>query len=334
MKYNASSGPFGGPSCNDALGGMCSIPRALTAPWCVGNCSLGGTGSATLGTYVTALRIGPLLYVSNPGEAFPEVNEAIRSAVLDAQSVNVVGLAGDFLGYNWVPSDYNTLQFGSSDFAKYNAGPDLAQKTADAGYSNAAALGFQVKTAPVTVHAVSDPTGVASDPTGVALPGIQFYPSQVETASRTINFYGSANQPQNNYGKPAHSLSQISWDFGDNNVDTSNSSERLDHMFALPGVYMVTAAVTDLTTSLSRSWKQAITINKPLTLSVKPVTASPAAMTVVPHDGQGTLIAAKWNCSNGTVVKGLIGTCPNGSTLTGVSAMDGAGNTASLNPIP
>ena len=110
---------------------------------------------------MTALRIGPLLYVSNPGEAFPEVNDAIRSAVLDAQSVNVVGLGGDFLGYNWVPSDYNSLQFGSGDFAKYDVGPDIAQKTADAGRSNAAALGFQVKPAPVTVQAVSDPTGVA-----------------------------------------------------------------------------------------------------------------------------------------------------------------------------
>ena len=185
------------------------------------------------------------------------------------------------------------------------------------------------------MHAVSDPTGVASDPNGVALPGIQFYPSQVETASRTINFYGSANQPQNNYKKPAHTLSQISWDFGDNNAALSNSSERLDHTFYLPGVYMVTAAVTDLTTSLSRIWKQAITINRPLSLSVKPVVGSSvAALSVVPHDGQGTLIAAKWNCSNGTVVNGLIGTCPNGSTLTGVTAMDGAGNTATLNPIP
>jgi hypothetical protein len=162
MKYNDPAAGLGGPNCNAALGGSCSIPRALGAPWCNGNCSASGSGSTTLGTYMTALRIGPLLYVSNPGESFAEVNDTIRAEVLDAQSVNVVGLAGDFLGYNWNPSDYTTVQFGSGDFAKYNVGPDLAQVTADAGYVNAAVLGFQVKPARLTVKAQSDPTASSS----------------------------------------------------------------------------------------------------------------------------------------------------------------------------
>jgi hypothetical protein len=334
MKYNSTSGPFGGPNCNAALGGNCSIPRALTAPWCVGNCTVGGSGATTLGTYVSAVRIGPLLYVSNPGEAFPEVNEAIRSAVLDAQSVNVVGLGGDFLGYNWVPSDYNSLQFGSGDFAKYDVGPDIAQKTADAGRLNAATLGFQVKPAAVTVRAASDPANVAFTPTGVLVPGVQFYPSQVETASRSINFYASTGQPQSNFGRPDHVLSQISWNFGDNNVATSNSSDRLDHVFSQPGVYKVTTTVTDLNTALSRSWMQSIIIDPPLSLAVKSeVRNQKIAFSVSAQGGQGTLIAATWTCSNGTSVNGLVPACPVGSDPVGVTAMDGAGNIASLNPI-
>jgi hypothetical protein len=321
MQYNASSGPFGGPSCNPALGGMCSVPRAMATPWCNGNCALGGSGSSTLGTYVTALRIGPLLYVSNPGESFAEVNDAIRAGVQDAQSVNVVGLAGDFLGYNWNPSDYTTLQFGSSDFAKYNVGPDLAQKTADGGYANAAALGFTVAATPVAVRAAYD-SSVAS------LPGVQFYPSQLETAAPSINFYGSAAQPQSNYGSPDHLLSSISWDFGDLSAGLSASHDHFDHAFPGAGVYTVTATVNDAVTGKSRSWKQTLTIDAPLQveLSGSPVSGK-LQMQAKATGGQGKLIAARWTCPDGSTVYGLTPFCPIASGTATVTAMDGAGNT-------
>jgi hypothetical protein len=322
MQYNASSGPFGGPSCNAALGGMCSIPRAMAAPWCNGNCALGASGSSTLGTYVTALRIGPLLYVSNPGESFAEVNEAIRAGVKDAQSVNAVGLAGDFLGYNWNPSDYSTLQFGSSDFAKYNVGPDLAQKTADGGYANAAALGFTMAAAPVAVKAVSD-TSVAS------LPGVQFYPSQLETAAPSINFYGSTAQPQSNYGSPDHILSSISWEFGDLSAGLSASHDRFDHDFPGPGVYTVTATVDDAVTGKSRSWTQTLTIDAPLRVAIAGTAGSNGKlqMSAKATGGQGTLIAARWTCPDGSTVYGLTPSCAIASGTATVTAMDGAGNT-------
>jgi hypothetical protein len=322
MQYNASNGPFGGPSCNAALGGMCSIPRALVSPWCTGNCTAGSSGAASLGTYVTALRIGPLLYVSNPGESFAEVNNAIRADVQDAQSVNVVGLAGDFLGYNWNSSDYTALQFGSSDFAKYNVGPDLAQKTADAGYANASTLGFTVAASSVAVKAVSD-TSVAT------LPGMQFYPSQAETAALSINFYGSAAQPQSNYGSPDHLLSSISWDFGDMSAGLSANHDRLDHAFA-PGVYNVTATVTDANTGSHRSWTQTLTIDAPLELAITSTPASSGAMQMKASatGGQGTLIAARWTCPDGSKQFGLTPICNAGSGTATVTAMDGAGNTA------
>jgi hypothetical protein len=191
-----------------------------------------------------------------------------------------------------------------------------------------------VKPASVTVHAVSDAAGVAIDPTGVPLPGVQFYPSQLETGSRTINFYASTGQPQNNFGRPAHTLSQISWNFGDNNVATSNSADRLDHVFSQPGVYKVTTTVTDMTTALSRSWMQTITIDPPLSLSVKSeVRNQGISFSVSAQGGQGTLIAATWTCSNGKSVNGLVPACPAGSGPVAVTAMDGAGNIATLNPI-
>jgi hypothetical protein len=305
------------------------IPRAVTANWCSGNCTLGGSGATTLYTYVTALRIGPLLYVSNPGESFAEVNDAIRSAVLDAQSVNVVGLAGDFLGYNWSPSDYTTQQFTSSDFAKYNVGPDLAQNTADAGYTNAAALGFQVASAKVAVKAAGNPiTGITPVPTGLAMPGIQFYPSQIESAANNITFYGSTTQPQASYGQPAHGLSEISWDFGDDKPAVTVAGTYFDHLFTVPGVYNVNAEVIDVSTGLTRTWKQTVTIDPPLSLSLK-YPSSNGAPTVVAQGGQGTLISATWSCADGSVVTGLTSSCANGGVKS-VTAMDGAGTLASL----
>jgi hypothetical protein len=323
MKYNASSGPFGGPSCNPNLGGMCSVPRAMAAPWCTGNCALGASGNTSLGTYVTALRIGPLLYVSNPGESFAEVNDAIRASVQDAQSVNVVGLAGDFLGYNWSPTDYSAVQFGSSDFARYNVGPDLAQQTANAGYANAATLGFQVAAAAANVKAVSDPS-VAT------LPGVQFYPSQLETAEGAISFYGSAAQPQSNYGLADHLLSSITWDFGDLSADLSANHTRFDHVFDGPGVYKVTATVKDAMTGQTRSWSQTLTIDAPLALEITgtPASGGKLQMKATAKGGQGTLIAARWTCPDGSSQSGLTPTCDAASGTATVTAMDGAGNTA------
>jgi hypothetical protein len=323
MQANASNTPFGGPSCNPALKGMCSVPRAIAAPWCNGNCTLGASGSSTttLSTYVTALRIGPLLYVSNPGESFAEVNDTIRADVQDALSVNAVGLAGDFLGYNWNPSDYTTLQFGSSDFAKYNVGPDLAQKTADGGYANAAALGFTVAASPVAVTAVSD-TSVAS------LPGVQFYPSQLETAAPSINFYGSTAQPQGNYGSPDHLLSSISWDFGDQSTGQSASHDRFDHAFPGPGVYEVTATINDTVTGKSRSWTQTLTIDDPLEASITARQVNGKLnLGIYVAGGQGTLIAARWACPDGSTQYGLTTVCAMVSGTATVTAMDGAGNT-------
>ena len=62
--------------------------------------------AANVGTYVPSVRIGDVLYSTNPGEAFPEVNDAIANSVSNARSTNVVGMAGDMLGYYYQRGDY------------------------------------------------------------------------------------------------------------------------------------------------------------------------------------------------------------------------------------
>jgi hypothetical protein len=307
-----------GPICSPAFGGNCTIPRAFVSPW------FENSTPKKLGTWVTSIRVGSLLYVSNPGESFAEVNEAIRDGVLDASAVNVVGLAGDFLGYNWVRGQYTDTEFGSSNFKTYNLGPDLAQQTADLNFANAAQLGFMTTAAPQPVVAVK--YGDIAN-----LPGIQFYPTQLESVRPTVQFYGNKTTPQNRRNDP---LSDITWDFGDGSAPVTTGTGWQQHTFPGPGNYQVTATVHNLAPDNpgSRSWTETIVIDAPLLVSGKvswragKSTRLHAAVT----GGQGTVLAVTWTCPGGQVRQGVDVTCA-GTDKGGVAEVtvtDGAGNRA------
>jgi hypothetical protein len=239
-----------GPAC---YSGKCTIPRAITSPWFVN-----GTPKK-VGTWVPAIRIGSLLYVANQGESFPEVNEAIRNGALDAQSVNVVGLAGDFLGYNWVRDQYTDTEFGSSNFKTYNLGPDVAQQTADLNHANARALGFTTTAEPKLV--VAEKYGDVGN-----LPGIHFYPTQLESSNPTVMFYVSKATPQNRRTDP---LSDITWDFGDGSGPIVTGTGWVQHTFPDPGNYPVSATVQNLAADNpgQRTWTQTIVIDELLAVT-------------------------------------------------------------------
>jgi hypothetical protein len=308
-----------GPICSPAFGNKCTIPRAITPPWFLDN------SPKQVGTFVSAVRIGSLLYVTNPSEAFPEVNDAIRDSVLNAQSVNVVALAGDFLGYNWVRSQYTATEFGSSDFERYNLGPNLAQQTADLGHANAAALGFETTAAPLPVTAIK--YGDIAN-----LPGIQFYPTQLESVDPTVHFYVNKTTPQNRRNDP---LSAITWYYGDGSAPVTTETGWQQHTFPGPGRYQVSAVVHNLAADNpgSRMWTETIVVDAPLSVTGKvswragKSTRLHASVT----GGQGSVIAATWTCTTGEIQKGLDVTCPETDKdgYARVTVVDGAGNSAS-----
>lgn len=304
-----------GPAC---YGGKCTIPRALTSPW------FANTSPKQVGTWVTALRVGPLLYIANPGESFPEVNDAVRDGVLDAQSVNVVGLAGDFLGYNWVRSQYTDTEIGSSDFKTYNLGPDLAQKTADANFANAAKLGF-------TTTAQPQPVVVVKYGDVGYLPGIQFYPTQLQSAQPTVKFYVSKGTPQQRRSDP---LSDIHWNFGDGTGEIITNVGWTEHTFPGPGNYQVHATVYDLAAdnATQRTWTETIVIDEPLAADAKVSwrAGKSTRLHATVSGGHGKVVAAHWTCTSGEQREGLDVTCP-GTDKGGAAAVtvvDGAGNVA------
>lgn len=311
MKLNAM-----GPAC---YGGKCTLPRSITAPW------FADTTPTKVGTLVSSIRIGSLLYVSNPGESFAEVNEAIRDGVLNAQSVNVVGLAGDFLGYNWVHGQYTDTEFGSSNFKTYNLGPDLAQQTADLNLANAKALGFKTTAEPKPVTVVR--YGNVGN-----LPGIQFYPTQLQTSNPTVKFYGSKTTPQNRRNDP---VSDISWDFGDGSGTIVTAAGWVEHTFPGPGNYQVYATVRNLAADNpgERTWTETIVIDEPLAVTgrVNWRGGKKTRLRAVVSGGQGKVIAAHWTCPSGEAVEGLDAICPDTDKagVAEVTVVDGAGNVAS-----
>ncbi|HET7202530.1 MAG TPA: PKD domain-containing protein [Steroidobacteraceae bacterium] len=306
-----------GPICSPAFGGNCTIPRAFAAPWF-------DDATKKLGTWVTSLRVGSLLYVSNPGESFAEVNEAIRDGVLDASAINVVGLAGDFLGYNWVRGQYTDIEFGSSNFKTYNLGPDLAQQTADLNFANAAKLGFTTTAAPRPVVAVKY-GNVAN------LPGIQFYPTQLESVKPTVQFYVNKTTPQNRRNDP---LSDITWDFGDGSAPVTTGTGWQQHTFPGPGNYQVTATVHNLAPDNpgSRNWTETIVIDAPLLVSGKVSwrAGQSTRLRATVLGGQGTVLAVTWTCPGGQIRHGMDVTCADTDKggVAEVTVTDGAGNRA------
>ena len=228
-----------------------------------------------------------------------------------------MGLAGDFLGYNWVRGQYTDTEFGSSNFKTYNLGPDLAQQTADLNFANASKLGFTTTASPQPVVAVK--YGDIGN-----LPGIQFYPTQLESTNATVKFYVNKTTPQNRRNDP---LSEITWDFGDGSAPVTTGIGWQEHTFPGPGNYQVTATVHNLAADNagSRTWTETIVIDAPLLVKGKRAGKSTRVHAVV-TGGQGTVLAVSWTCPNGEVRQGMNVTCGDKGGVATVTVVDGAGN--------
>jgi hypothetical protein len=302
---------------SNCFGAQCSIPRSKSAPYWTKD-----GRNIEVGTSVTTIRVGDLVYWTNPGEAFPEVNAAIAESIKGTRHGNPVGLAGDFLGYYWVRGQYTTTgtgnQFGSSNFTQYNTGADIPFENLSGALEGARDLGFEVETQEIqAVH----------DPDIVDRPGIQWYPNRLQSADPTVSIYGGAARSQNTLVPVP---TQITWNFGDGTSEIRENGTRFEHTFPGPGTYEVTATVIG-NNSKTRTWAETIEIDPPLSIvaSVSRRSTSGASLAIRGNGGSGELIGARWTCQDGNSVTGLTPTCRSdrGGTAT-VTASDGAGNTA------
>src|SRR3954468_15299853 len=116
-------------------GGIYPIDRADTPPYLTGN---------VIGTPLTALRIGPLAFLSMPGEPFPEVRLTIADAVKDAKQVVALSKGQDDLGYFYPAFAYPFTATYDSDHHTYNVAPQAGDQVIQGQFDNLGALGFAV----------------------------------------------------------------------------------------------------------------------------------------------------------------------------------------------
>jgi hypothetical protein len=340
MSCNHPGGPIGcpGPLSEPAgnggngtwdwtkVGGIFTINRSLAAPYY--------SAPYGIGSSATVARIGDQLYATSPGEAFPEVSAAMERTLAGSPGitgVHVIDHAGDQLGYYWDqrPRVYPAAQIAQSDFARFNVGPSLGQDNVDAVRAAGQELGLQ--TSPQQDYAQ------VTNPNAFSQPTIEFYSDKVETDNPTVSLYATAKKAQapgaasKTIGSTAATQGDgaVSWNFGDGTTATNPISARFDHTFPGPGVYDVTASVTD-NLGNTYSWTQAVQIEAPLSAAVDqdPERDNTIVLTARAIGGEGQAMAAHWTFSDGTAADGTTITMPHKHMDGSVTITDGAGNTA------
>ena len=256
------------PVTNPALGGLvyanlagfncvpsvaCTIDRSVMPPYAVGG---------ALGSWVTGFRIGNVAYISEPGEAFPEVSQAIRQAIHGADPVHVVGMAQDQLGYYWPPEEAPaTTVTNDSDHLQYNSSAALADLSVQSTVNVAQSLGFDA----AYVH----PTPMQRDADARSKPGVQFFAVAPDFSGLTLTVDSACNPPMSGSALDTHNNKgaiTFSWGDGSTSFGGSTSGDgrgQAKHTYAQPGTYAITGTVTDAAGE-TRSYTQQVKVGSKL----------------------------------------------------------------------
>jgi hypothetical protein len=235
-------------------GVACTIDRSVTPPYAAGG---------ALGTWVTGFRIGNVAYISEPGEAFPEVSRAIRQAIHGADAVRVVGMAQDQLGYYWPPEEApltaQAMAANGSDHLEYNSSAALADLDVLHSVNVAQALGFDAG----YVH----PTPMQRDPNATSKPGVQFFAVAPDFSGLTLTVDSACNPPMNGSALDTHhKRGAIAFNWGDGTTSYGGSTSgegrgQATHTYARPGIYRITGTVTDAAGD-TRTYTQTVRVGR------------------------------------------------------------------------
>lgn len=305
------------PNCPCNMPGVdtWTINRALTPPFLVGG---------AFGTWITALRIGHVVYAGEPGEGFPEVSTSIRRAYGGATDVRIVGMAQDQLGYYYPAETYPFTFTNPSDHHIYNASLLLADINANAHALNATALGFNPRPNHETIQ--------FTDRNAILEAGVQWFPAKRESVSPTFELTGYTSEAAytdivpaatlDNLGEGGECPNDIAWSFG--RTTTSGCGHVLTHTFTgTPGSYDVVASIVDARTGNTISWTRRLWIDPPLAATVA---VDGDLLIAGVSGGHGSILAAHWTFDDGTTAHGIL--IPRADAHGSVEVVDAAGNHA------
>jgi len=254
------------------------IDRSTNPPYEIGN---------AIGTWVTGLRLGDILILSEPGEFFPSIHQAWDQSIKHAAGVFVVGMGQDQLGYDF-PAYAYPFTWYSADQNYYNPSLTLGDQVTTAGEQDAQALGF-----PADLTSTAEETALNNQYARAAQPGVQFMPFQqtgdIDPATGSLDdvLEAWATPPRFNETTPcnppvlpnppmcptsAPTMGPIHWDFGDgSHYVGANAAQHqqayFQHQFCAPGSYQVNTTATD-SNGNSDSFTLPVTVYPPLTPSI------------------------------------------------------------------
>jgi hypothetical protein len=268
--------------------------RSLAPPYVVGN---------TVGTPLTALRIGRTLLLSMPGEPYPEVVQAVKDAVGGTDMVIALSKAQDDLGYFMPAWAYSVSAAEGTDHPIFSVAPQMGDQVAQAQTTQAGAVGFPIDPVAVSVPGQRDYLQVVkpglqalSVSAGDAGPDGRYHP-ELEAVYNTSVYAGSRN------------VGGVRWDFGDGNHATTGylltakgpqGRSFVDHGFA-PGTHHVTVTATDANGDVA-TWTTTVLAHPALHAAVgrTPLAGGLVRLTAHASGGDGHLLAATWTVGSAT----------------------------------
>ena len=316
------------------LTGIYPADRANTPPYAYGG---------AVGTWVTALRIGNVALMSEPGEFFGSIHEAWSSGIHAPGGVFVVGAAQDFLGYEY-PVYVTPFTFYGGDELIFGPSPTLGDQVVTAGEQAAQQLGF-----PANLTANAETTALDQQYAKVVSSGAYLLPSNVtgdlDPASGgftpVLVAAGSAARTATTCTNPAllftppgcrlppPAVGPFHWTFGDGTrlttevqgVSRASYSPFVRHTFTRPGTYRVSVSVTSEGSTDTAS--VTITVFPALRVGIAPTGGRDTARV---RGGDGHVLMERWTFADGRVAYGS--SVPAlGSTPVTLTVVDGTGST-------
>jgi hypothetical protein len=298
-----------------ATSGEYPIDRQDTPPYLSGN---------LIGTPLTALRVGPLAYLSMPGEPFPEVRLTIARATAGAAMVVALSKGQDDLGYFYPSWVYPFTEVYPTDQGTFSVAPQAGDQIINGQLANLDALGFS--TAPLTV-----PAPLPTDWAAATRPALQALasPPDGDAGPRGLlpvtlqAIYAPAEQD----GEPL--AGRLHWNFGDGSTTTSpalsfggpcggptiadtsfttcpqTGPAYVVHDFAV-GVWHVTVAGQD-SAGHAVTYTLTVTVHPRLRIRIRVLGRHGRLLTLkaVAVGGDGHLLAARWRFPGGGEASGL-----------------------------
>ncbi len=315
--------------------GLYPADRSLDPPYRIGN---------ALGVPLTVVRIGGLAYVSQPGEPFPEIRQALVDATSGADLLVDLSKGQDDVGY-YFPTWSEPFAFGyPTDTGLFSIAPQAGDQIAQGQLANLQAVGFT--TEPL---AVTRPLGMRL--TQIARPGLMAIAAPATGAADADGGFTTTLQAIHAPAviDGADLDGPVRWDFGDGTTATTPAMIRepgdpailggggtsdpalFTHRFA-PGTYTVRVTATD-TDGHELTASTVVRVHPRVIpgVTTHPLVGGRLRYTATVRGGDGPVLAWRWRFDDGVITHGKSVTRSAAATRSGtLTVTDASGAEATV----